>query len=175
MSFCNQQLENPKEYVDEIDIYVTEDYLIGTYESCKSVIVPSTGSKAIGFMCGSAGVLGCNPNVWYSFLGNVTSTFVPFQINYKKYPNNIKKVDNFTPINPVIKRCDESIDGIKPPCSCMDCALNYIESSSTKVTSQEFIFGLSPHTFLMICVFLIGTLAFLIISSFENDKHGKFK
>jgi Niemann-Pick C1 protein len=124
-------------------------------------------------MCGSAGVIGCNPNVWYSYLGNSTSDFVPFQINYKKYPSDVKKVGNFTVINPMIKRCDESVDGIKPPCSCMDCSLSYIRSSSFKSTPQELIFGLSPYTFLMICVFLIGSFAFLIISSFRNDKEGE--
>lgn len=168
-------LEYPNEYVDEIDVYVTEDYLNGTYESCKSVIVPSTGAKAISLMCGSAGAERCNAEVWYNYLGNATSPFVPFQITYKRFPRDVKRVGQFIPINPEIKRCDESVDGVKPPCSCMDCALNYIQSSPTEAVKREFIFGLNQHTFLMICVFIIGSLTFLIISSFSNDKDGKLK
>lgn len=152
-------------------MYVTDDYLSGTYDSCKDVIVPSTGHRAITMMCGSEGDQGCSSKKLYKVLGNVKSAYVPFQINYKTEASE-KINSRFIPINPKVVRCNESVDGTKPPCSCIDCSLSYIPQPDEKSISDEsenLILGLHKHTAFSILLFLIGSGIFLIVSNSSNE------
>jgi len=124
-------------------------------------------------MCGNAGASGCSPKVLYEFFGDKTVAHVPFQINYKTF-NSTQSVGRFTPINPRVVPCNQSVDGIKPPCSCMDCSLTYTQVPSTSSKPDELIFGLRRYTFLMICVFFIGSMTFVVVSSYSEDKLGNF-
>jgi Niemann-Pick C1 protein len=97
-------------YVDEIDIYITEKYISGAFDSCKQVVVPSTGQLAFDLMCGSWGATKCSPIRWFSFMGNARdSAFVPFQINYLPQ-NSSKIVDDMMPLDPKVVPCNESFD-----------------------------------------------------------------
>lgn len=102
--------KNNRSYVDEIDVHITEQYLVGTYNSCKNVQFPSSGQLALDLMCGDYGAARCSPMNWFSFMGNAEgSPFVPFQINYRPH-NSTANVDSFTPVNPRVVPCNESID-----------------------------------------------------------------
>lgn len=97
-------------YIDEVDIYITEDYLNGTFDSCKNVQVPSTGQLAFDLMCGSWGAAKCSPMRWFSFMGDASgNAFVPFQINYLPQPTP-DVVDDMKPLNPKVIPCSQSID-----------------------------------------------------------------
>lgn len=97
-------------YIDEIDIYITEDYLNGTFNSCKNVQVPSTGQLAFDLMCGSWGASKCTPQRWFHFMGDAKNNlYVPFQINYLPQKST-DIVNNMKPLNPKIVPCSESID-----------------------------------------------------------------
>ena len=50
-----------KEYVTEIDVYIGDAYLNGTYDSCKQVSVPSAGQLALDLMCGEWTSSRCSP------------------------------------------------------------------------------------------------------------------
>lgn len=95
--------------MNAIDLYITESYVVGTYESCKNVPYPSTGQLALDLMCGEWASAKCSPENWYSFMGDSTKDVVPFQINYK-IQNSTEKVYGFTPLNPRVVPCNESVD-----------------------------------------------------------------
>jgi Niemann-Pick C1 N terminus len=60
--------------VDEIDLFVTEEYFQGTFQSCKNVLMPQTGKRVIELMgCGDWGASKCSAQQWFGFMGNVTS------------------------------------------------------------------------------------------------------
>jgi Niemann-Pick C1 protein len=96
-------------YIEEIDIHVTEKYLNGTYGSCKQVSVPSTGQLALDIMCGEWGAFRCSAMRWFGFMGDSSSPFVPFQINYIPH-DDVGVVDDFKPLNPKVIPCSQSVD-----------------------------------------------------------------
>lgn len=97
-------------YVDEIDVHITEKYMDGTFSSCKNVQFPSSGQLALDLMCGDWGASRCSPKRWYGFMGDAsTNSFVPFQINYRPHTSSVK-VDGFTPMDPRVIPCSESVD-----------------------------------------------------------------
>lgn len=100
-------------YITEVNLYVTNDYLNGTYGSCKQVSVPSTGQLALDLMCGSWGAAKCTPLRWFTFMGQFGpgNPFVPFQINYKNasVPTTHNKT-TYYPMNPPITPCSQAFD-----------------------------------------------------------------
>lgn len=49
-----------KEFITGVDLFLSEDYLNGTYDSCSKVSVPSTGQLALDIMCGQWGASRCS-------------------------------------------------------------------------------------------------------------------
>lgn len=96
-------------YVNAIDLYITEQYVNGSYESCKNVQFPSSGQLGLDLMCGPWGADKCSALRWYGFMGDANMDIVPFQINYK-VRNSTEKVGEFTPLNPRIVPCNASVD-----------------------------------------------------------------
>lgn len=97
-------------YIEGIDIHITEEYTNGTFNSCRNVIFPSSGQMALDLMCGNFGAAKCSPMRWYGYMGDATDNpYVPFQINYRPH-NTSAKVDGFTPLNPRVVPCNESVD-----------------------------------------------------------------
>lgn len=110
---CSSNLKNLflelELYVDEVDLYITEKYLNESYNSCKNVQFPSTGQLALDVMCGGWGASKCSAKRWFAFFGDVNEDHVPLQMNYKAQKTTAK-VGRFTPLNPRIVPCDESVD-----------------------------------------------------------------
>lgn len=50
-----------KTYVAAIEVYIEDEYMNGTYDSCKQVSVPSTSQLALDMMCGEWGASRCSP------------------------------------------------------------------------------------------------------------------
>jgi hypothetical protein len=96
-------------YVSRIDLYITEEYINGTYDSCKNVQFPSTGQLALDLMCGEFGSAKCSAVNWFNYFGDSSKEVVPFQADYKVYKST-EKVNGFTPLNPPVVPCSESID-----------------------------------------------------------------
>lgn len=89
-----------------IELHITNEYLQGTYNSCKHVSVPSTGQLALDIMCGDWGAARCSANKWFQYMGNADGNpFVPFQITYK---NSSEPVGPYVPINPKIIPCSQA-------------------------------------------------------------------
>ena len=98
-----------EEYIDEIDIYIADEYFSGAYDSCKHVIYPSTGQLALDLMCGEYGAAKCSPARWFGSMGDSNNPFVPFQINY--LPQNSSNLDDeIKPLNPKVVPCNQPVD-----------------------------------------------------------------
>lgn len=96
------------EYVNGINIYITNKYLNGTFNSCNKVSVPSTGQLALDLMCGEWGASRCTPLKWFHFMGDAeNNVFVPFQITYI---NTDDPVGSFTPLDPPITPCSKALN-----------------------------------------------------------------
>lgn len=98
-----------KEYVLAIELYITNDYLYGTYDSCKQVSMPSTGQPALDLMCPPYGAAGCTALRWFRFMGTASpeNPFVPFQITYV---NTDKQIGKYQPLNSTVVPCNQGID-----------------------------------------------------------------
>lgn len=96
------------QYVDGIDLYITNKYLEGTFNSCNKVSVPSTGQLALDIMCGEWGASRCTALKWFHFMGDAENNiYVPFQITYK---NTDGPIGSFTPVDPVITPCSKALN-----------------------------------------------------------------
>lgn len=96
--------------VNGIKVYLSNEYMEGTFNSCSRVSVPSTGQLALDLMCGDWGASRCSPNKWFAFMGHydpMANPFVPFQIDYI---NTSVPVDVYTPLNPYVYSCGEQPD-----------------------------------------------------------------
>lgn len=85
------------EYIDGIDVYITNKYMEGTFKSCSKVSVPSTGQLALDIMCGEWGASRCTALRWFHYMGDAeNNNYVPFQITYV---NTDDPVESFTPVD----------------------------------------------------------------------------
>lgn len=97
-----------KKYVNKIDVFITNKYLEGTFNSCSKVSVPSTGQLAMDIMCGIWGASRCTPMKWFHYMGDAENNgYVPFQITYK---NTDVPVGNFTPVDPIVTPCSKALN-----------------------------------------------------------------
>ncbi|XP_063904619.1 NPC intracellular cholesterol transporter 1 homolog 1b isoform X3 [Zophobas morio] len=154
-------------YITEVNLYITNDYIEGTYNSCKQVMVPSTGQKAIDLMCGTWGASKCTAKRWFDFMGTSgdSNPFVPFQINYL---NNSDPVNHnghrYVPDSPHITPCSQAFDTKSAACSCVDCEQSCPVPPPQPPPPQPFtIAGFDGYFFLMVVVFIVGTLMFLLV------------
>lgn len=148
-------------YINGIDFYIGNDYMDGTYKSCKGVSVPSTGQKALDIMCGQWGSTRCTPFRWFEYMGDAQNNlYVPFQINYK---NTTKPVDKFIPLNTSIIPCSQALSNSSVACSCVDCESSCPAPKPSPPPVHPFtIFGVDGYAVVMAIIFCTGSILFLI-------------
>ncbi|KAL7026898.1 hypothetical protein ACKWTF_005220 [Chironomus riparius] len=173
-----KQNKQNQTYVDEIDLYVTEDYLNGTYESCKNILMPSTGQKAIDLMCGQWGAVKCSPYRWFQHMGDDKlggEDRIPFQMNYKPIKSSDVIKADIKPLNPFVTPCSQSVDG-KPACSCVDCASSCPKAQrpETKIQQEESS-KYEKHLISILLIFSIGSLLFIIFAIKTSNSEIKNK
>ncbi|XP_058452330.1 NPC intracellular cholesterol transporter 1 isoform X2 [Malaya genurostris] len=153
-----------KEYITEIDLHVTEQYLNGTYGSCKQVSVPSTGQLALDLMCGEWGASRCSATKWFNYMGTKEGNlYVPFQINYIAHPTTDPGVNEFQPLKPRVVPCSERLDDKTPACSCIDCEASCPRPPPPSPPAKPFIIhGFDGYAVVMFFVFIVGSGLFLI-------------
>ncbi|KAE8748510.1 hypothetical protein FOCC_FOCC004805 [Frankliniella occidentalis] len=104
--------------VKTIDLHVTHKSLVAIYESCASVFVPATGQLAMDIICGSWGASMCSAfrsrstsglvARWFSFMGDTSNGYVPFQVNYKLSDDGV--VDGVIPLDSPTTPCQGEAD-----------------------------------------------------------------
>ncbi|XP_043265268.1 NPC intracellular cholesterol transporter 1 isoform X2 [Colletes gigas] len=156
------------EYINQIDVYVTNKYLEGTFNSCNKVSVPSTGQLAMDIMCGEWGASRCTPLKWYHYMGDAANNnYVPFQITYK---NTDLPVGPFTPMDPAVTPCSKALNKNTPACSCVDCEASCPVPPPLPPLPEAFtIFGYDGYAVTMTIIFVGGSTLFLLaIVCFSN-------
>lgn len=149
-------------YINGIDIYITNKYLEGTFNSCNKVSVPSTGQLALDLMCGEWGASRCTPLKWFHYMGDaVDNLYVPFQITYK---NTDEPVGPFIPLDPLITPCSKALNKNTPACSCVDCEQSCPTPPPVPPLPKPFsIFGYDGYQVIMTIIFVCGTCLFLLL------------
>ncbi|XP_070689314.1 NPC1-like intracellular cholesterol transporter 1 isoform X2 [Pempheris klunzingeri] len=141
-----------KEAVVGYQAFLTTTFADASFQSCKNVKIPATGSFAIATMCGRYGAKLCNPQHWYDFQGDSSNGLAPLDIDF----NLVKEGDTaglpagVIPYNGRALKCNETTPSGGEVCSCQDC-----QESCPKMPPPP----LPPGPFR-----LLGTDGFLIIS-----------
>ncbi|XP_026472293.1 NPC intracellular cholesterol transporter 1-like isoform X5 [Ctenocephalides felis] len=156
-----EKTKDDKEYITSVDLYIKESYLTGTFNSCKQVSVPSTGQLALDLMCGTWGASRCTAAKWFHYMGTQEGNpYVPFGINYiaTEQPKN-----GFSPLDPKVVPCNESIDAKTPACSCVDCEATCPKPPPQPAPPVPYQFaGMDGYALIMLIVFLVGSALFLL-------------
>ncbi|XP_049962855.1 NPC intracellular cholesterol transporter 1-like [Schistocerca serialis cubense] len=152
-------------YITAIEVFVTNTYLNGIFNSCSHVSVPSTGERALDIMCGEYGASRCDAQKWFQYMGDPTlNPVAPFLIKY-----STSNESGFIPLDPGVTRCNESFDVNTTACSCIDCTDSCPAPPPIPPPVQPFtICGLDGGVFIMILLFSLGTLTFLSVVSCKH-------
>ncbi|XP_052755080.1 NPC intracellular cholesterol transporter 1 isoform X3 [Galleria mellonella] len=144
--------------VREVDYHLSMTYMSATFNSCSQVQMPSSNQLAFDVLCGDYSSRYCTPQRLFDFLGNASSPFVPFQINYI---SNDTAGDGFIPNNPPTTPCNVGKNG-QPGCSCLDCAASCPAPPPPQPAPRPFsIHGADGYAVIMAIVFVIFTTLFL--------------
>ncbi|XP_033220867.1 NPC intracellular cholesterol transporter 1 [Belonocnema kinseyi] len=162
--------ETNTSYVNGIDVYITNKYLNGTFNSCNKVSVPSTGQLALDMMCGEWGASRCSAKRWYDYMGDAAhNLYVPFQITYKAVD---QEENGFQPLDPEITPCNKALNPGTPACSCVDCEASCPVPPPAPPLPKPFtVIGYDGYAVVMTIIFICGSTLFLLsIFCFSNRK-----
>lgn len=95
--------------VQSVTFFINSNYTETTFDSCDEVTQSSLGIPAISAMCGPWGAYDCNAERWFDYMGDVSNSFAPFQINYEYTTEEM--VDVYDVYNPDVYKCDQSRPG----------------------------------------------------------------
>ncbi|KOX74661.1 Niemann-Pick C1 protein [Melipona quadrifasciata] len=143
-----------KKYVTEIEVYVAEEYMNETYNSCKNVVYPASGNLAMDLACGVHGASRCTPKLWYEYQGDPDmNDFISFRMIYNT---------NRSRWNESTKTCDEIYDGLTA-CSCVDCP-SFCPLVKLNEDNDDFIlFGHNGYAVITAIVVVLISLAITYI------------
>ncbi|XP_055709096.1 NPC intracellular cholesterol transporter 1 isoform X3 [Phlebotomus papatasi] len=163
MNVISKEKGDKGEYITEVDLHITEQYMNGTYSSCSQVSVPSTGQLALDLMCGEYGASRCSAKKWFHYMGDEEgNSYVPFQINYIAQADN-RTINGFTPLDPLVVPCSRALNAKTPACSCVDCEDSCPKPPPIPPKPEPLnVLGLDAYALVMLIVFILGTGLFLI-------------
>ncbi|XP_013101655.2 NPC intracellular cholesterol transporter 1 isoform X3 [Stomoxys calcitrans] len=152
-----------KLYVNNIDLHITANYTNSTYKSCSQVSVPSTGQLAMDIVCGDHTASRCSATKWFTYMGDSSNLYVPFQITYVQHQNSSSIIDGYRPLDPRTVPCSSPLNDKTPACSCTDCEASCPIPPPEPPAPQPFMIGgFDAFTVIMIAVFVVGSLLFLM-------------
>ncbi|XP_058443946.1 NPC intracellular cholesterol transporter 1 homolog 1b [Malaya genurostris] len=157
-------------YVEKVEYRIDREHVKGVYDSCKGIIVPSSGKYAMDMACGGWEASRCTAERWYEFLGDsINNEYVPFLIEYQ-YPEEPE-----VRYNQDVLPCNESYDN-SVSCSCVDCFDSCPVTNPPEAEDPGFLIGdLNGITFVIaVGVGGFGLLWILLTSLFWKG-YGKSK
>ncbi|XP_046672378.1 NPC intracellular cholesterol transporter 1 isoform X2 [Homalodisca vitripennis] len=159
-----------KTVITGIDVYISESYMSGVFNSCIQVSVPSTGNLALELMCGQWGASRCTPRKWFDYMGDpALNTYVPFKVAYVSVPSTNASIDGFQVLNPEIRACNVPVNSFTPACSCMDCEASCPADPPPHLPDRPCrLLGIDCYHIMMLSLFVFGSMAFLLVVNFEE-------
>ncbi|XP_072489852.1 NPC1-like intracellular cholesterol transporter 1 [Notamacropus eugenii] len=106
------------------DVFYTQNFAEKAYNSCSKVQIPSSGSLAIGTMCGVYGSDLCNAQRWLDYQGNTGNGFAPVELGFHLLQPGQVPGDGMEALEAEIWNCNETRGNDSEACSCQDCALS---------------------------------------------------
>ncbi|XP_014273548.1 NPC intracellular cholesterol transporter 1 homolog 1b [Halyomorpha halys] len=154
--------ETYERYATSIDLYLSSNFMDGTFKSCSNVIIPSLGKRALDSTCGSYTATDCTPERWFHFLGDASENpSTPFTINFKRME---KPFLNFIPFNGTVYNCNESPNNDSAACSCVDCLESCPTAYHYSTMDHNFLIGnFDGIGLILLLIFLLFLVAFLIV------------
>ncbi|XP_076621985.1 NPC intracellular cholesterol transporter 1 homolog 1b [Colletes latitarsis] len=144
-----------KEYVKAVEVYIAEEYMNTTFDSCKNIVHPASGNLAMDLACGIHGASWCTAKKWYEYQGDVTvNDFVTF---------NMRFIPDSSRWNEPVKRCNETYDG-SSACSCVDCPAACPFTKIEQDNNYFAIFGYNGYGVLagiLITIFILSAAVVL--------------
>lgn len=156
-------------YINGIRVYTNEEYLNGTFEACKQILMPSTGQLVMDLFCGSWGALKCTAKRWYEYMGTMENNeHIPFQTDYATNTDSNAK---YILWKPPFYKCSEVAKYANTTCSCIDCEAScpvYMERHGAESNNDMFL--LEYYLFAMaLAVILIVGFIIKLMTSESND------
>ncbi|GAV02187.1 hypothetical protein RvY_12783 [Ramazzottius varieornatus] len=110
-------------YVKALGVFLDTKYATEAYNSCKSVLNPSTNGPVMDLMCSPFGSKNCSADKWFTFLGNPTNPGTPFAVNFTLSTGGASNgsAEIFAPLTVSTTPCYKAIDEEHDACSCTDC------------------------------------------------------
>ena len=92
--------------IREMDYYISEAYVSGTFDSCENVRFGPSSDLALPFLCNFN--QDCTAHILFNNLGSISNGQAPFQINYLYQTED--EVNGFIPMNASTVKCSEPVD-----------------------------------------------------------------
>jgi len=159
-----------KEMVKAVTYFVSEEFNERTYESCKNVQFPAQSDTVMGLLCGSHGSKKCTAKRWFDYMGSISNGYSPFQISYE-YGSSQTSLDNYTYHNPPTTPCNLPAEPGMSACGCADCpqaCTANIPQFDDLNPNFEIVRGVDGLVFIMIIVFVVGSIIFVAIVCASN-------
>ncbi|XP_053678098.1 NPC intracellular cholesterol transporter 1 homolog 1b [Anopheles nili] len=155
-------------YVDRVDYRIDRQHVQEVYDSCRGIVLPSSGKYAMDVGCGFWEAAGCTAERWFQYMGADDNDFVPFEIRY------LYEEDPERRFNHSVKHCNEAYDG-SYACSCVDCDESCPTSDPPQPDDPGFTVGdLNGVTF-TVAVVIGGIGLFFITLSLVFRSHRRSK
>ncbi|XP_038117109.1 NPC intracellular cholesterol transporter 1 homolog 1b [Culex quinquefasciatus] len=148
-------------YVEKVDYRIDRDHVHGVYDSCKGIILPSSGKYAMDIACGGWESTRCTAERWFEYLGDAANNdYVPFTIEYHF------EEDPDARYNQDVLHCDRAYNDSNS-CSCVDCAESCPVADPPEAAKPGFLVGdLNGVTFVVAVVVGGFGLAVILVSLF---------
>ena len=160
--------DQQKNMVKAVTYFVSEEFNDATFKSCKNV--QFSVSPAMYLMCGSWGPK-CTAKRWFDYLGNINNGKAPFQISYE-YGSSEKSPDGeYYYHSPSTTPCHLSAGPGLAACGCADCpqaCTTSLPEFPDHQWSFEIVRGVDGLVFIMIIVFVVGSIIFVAIVCGSN-------
>ncbi|KAM3610337.1 uncharacterized protein V6R79_002489 [Siganus canaliculatus] len=131
-----------------------------SFQSCKNVRIPNTGTVAISTMCGRYGAKLCTAQRWYDFQGDSSNGLAPLDIDFNlvKPGDTADLPEGVVPYSGAALGCNETSASVTEVCSCQDCEESCPKISAPAQPPGPFKVG-SMDGYLVIAIILLCVLA----------------
>ncbi|KAM4617005.1 NPC1-like intracellular cholesterol transporter 1 [Polymixia lowei] len=167
--------------------YLSTTFADASFQSCKNVRVPATGTFAISAMCGRYGAKLCTAQRWYDFQGDSSNGLAPLDIDFRLIPEGVTEglPEGVVPYKGRALRCNETTPSGGGVCSCQDCLDSCPSLPPLPLPAEPFRLmgtdGFLVISIISLCLLLLAFLFYLLVTCLvkamerKDEEKGKGK
>ncbi|KAB0803649.1 hypothetical protein PPYR_00619 [Photinus pyralis] len=157
---------NPKyNYITSMSFNLSNEYMEGTFKSCRNVALPSSGDLVLGTTCGSWGEKNCTPDRWFDYFG-LGNSLAPYPIRFLGVPKDSEDGKFHKEVVP----CHLQYDETSKSCSCIDCPQACTIDQFEPLGVGYEILGINGYAFIVGIVLLSLSALFVIVALFAHKR-----